>query len=313
MGSFAYFRKQIVPLEQAKVGIMTHALNYGTGVFEGIRGNWNAQHQRTYLFRMDDHYKRLLRSARILRISVEETVAQLCDITVDLVGRSGYREDVYVRPLAYKSAEEIGVRLHDLQDDLNIFVAPFGAYLDADKGIRCCTSSWRRVPDISIPGRAKVTGIYVNSALAKTEAWDRGLDEAILLTQEGNVSEGSGENIFIVSDNRLITPPPAEGILVGITRDTVIELARRELGVETVERQIPRSELYGADECFMTGTAAHVTPVVEVDSRPVGSGVTGPVTRKLMDIYGQIIRGNDDRFQDWCTPVAPAIDVEEGP
>lgn len=303
MGSYAYFRKRIVPLEEAKVGIMTHALNYGTGVFEGIRGNWNPDDGHTYLFRMGDHYRRLLQSARILRIQVEESVDELCQITSDLVGRSGYREDVYVRPIAYKSSEEIGVRLHDLQDDLNIFVAPFGAYLDADKGIRCCTSSWRRVPDTAIPGRAKVTGIYVNSALAKTEAWDHGLDEAILLTQEGNVCEGSGENLFIVSGDQLITPPPAEGILVGITRNTVMELGYKDLQISTIERQIARSELYAADECFLTGTAAHVTPVIEIDARPIGSGATGPITRQLMDIYGRIIRGRDTRYEDWCTGV----------
>lgn len=305
VGSYAYFRKRIVPLEEAKVGIMTHALNYGTGVFEGIRGNWNPDHHQLYLFRMRDHFERLLQSARIIRIQVEETVDELCQITLELVRRSAYQEDVYIRPLAYKSAEEIGVRLHDLQDDLNIFVAPFGAYLDADSGIRCCTSSWRRVPDTSIPGRAKVTGIYVNSALAKTEAWDHGLDEAIMLTQEGNVSEGSGENIFLVSGGQLVTPPPGEGILVGITRNTIMQLARKELGLETIERQIPRSELYSAEECFMTGTAAHVTPVIEIDARPIGSGSTGAITRHLMDLYGQIIRGNGGAYHDWCTAVPP--------
>lgn len=306
MGSYAYFRKRIVPIEEAKVSIVTHALNYGTGCFEGIRGNWNPEHEQLYLFRMRDHFERLQRSARILRIEIEESVDQLCDITTELTRLSGYQEDIYVRPLAYKSSEVIGVRMHDLEDDLNIFVVPFGAYLDADKGIRCCTSSWRRVPDTSIPGRAKVTGIYVNSALAKTEAWDNGYDEAIMLTQEGNVSEGSGENIFIVTGGQLVTPAPGEGILVGITRDTAIALARAELGIDTIERQIPRSELYSADECFMTGTAAHITPVTEIDSRAIGAAGTGPITRKLMDLYYDIIRGNSTTYGAWCTPVQPA-------
>ncbi|MBI4213525.1 MAG: branched-chain amino acid transaminase [Chloroflexi bacterium] len=309
MGAYAYFHKQIVPLEEAKIGIMTHAFNYGTGVFEGIRGNWNSARRQTYLFRVRDHFERLKKSAHSLRIEVKETVDELCSITVDIVQRSGYQEDVYIRPIAYKSAEEIGVRLHNLQDDITIFVHPFGSYLDADKGIRCCTSSWRRVPDSSIPGRAKVTGIYVNSALAKSEAFDRGCDEAILLTQEGNVSEGSGENIFLVSGGKLITPPPAEGILVGITRNTVIELAAREFGIETVERAIPRSELFGGDEVFMTGTAAHVTPVVEIDSRAIGDGETGPITLQIMDLYGRIIRGNQEAYQDWVTAIAPATVV----
>ncbi len=305
MGAYAYFRKRIVPIEEANVSIMTHALNYGTGCFEGIRGNWNDEHEQIYLFRMRDHFERLRRSARILRIKIPETVDELCEITVELVRRSGYLEDVYVRPLAYKAAEVIGPRLHDVDDDVNIFVIPFGDYLDADKGIRCCTSSWRRVPDTSIPGRAKVTGIYVNNALAKTEASDNGYDEAIMLTQEGNVSEGSGENIFAVSGGQLVTPAPAEGILVGITRNTVMEVARRELGIDAVERQIPRSELYGAEEVFLTGTAAHLTPVVEIDRRVIGSGGTGPITRKLMDLYYEIIRGKSATYGAWCTAVAP--------
>jgi len=306
VGSYAYFRKRIVPLEEAKVSIMTHALNYGTGCFEGIRGNWNEAHEQIYLFRVREHYERLKRSARILRIEITESVDELCEITTDVVRRSGFTEDIYVRPIAYKSGEVIGVRLHDVEDDLNIFVAPFGAYLNADAGIRCCTSSWRRVPDTSIPGRAKVTGIYINSALAKTEAWDHGLDEAIMLTQEGNVSEGSGENIFVVSNGQLVTPSPGEGILVGITRDTVMQLAREHLGLETVERQVPRSELYSASECFMTGTAAHLTPVIEIDHRAIGEGGTGPITEKLMHLYYDIIRGNNDQYRSWCTPVVPA-------
>jgi branched-chain amino acid aminotransferase len=255
---------------------------------------------------MRDHFERLMRSARILRIEVTESVDELCEITAELIRRSGFQEDVYVRPIAYKSESVIGVRLHDCADDLNIFVAPFGAYL-ADGGVRCCTSSWRRVPDTSIPGRAKVTGIYVNSALAHTEAHDRGYDEAIMLTQEGNVSEGPGENIFVVSGGQLVTPAPAEGILIGITRNTVIELARKELGMETVERQIPRSELYTADECFMTGTAAHLTPVVEVDNRLIGNGAPGPLTQKLGALYKDIIRGNNPLYREWCTPVTPAV------
>jgi branched-chain amino acid aminotransferase len=308
VGSYAYFRKRIVPLEEANVNIMTHALNYGTGCFEGIRGNWNPQHEQLYLFRVREHFERLMRSARILRIEISETVDELCEITTEIVRRSGFQEDVYVRPIAYKSGSVIGVRLHgaDLDDDVSIFVAPFGLYL-ADGGVRCCTSSWRRVPDTSIPGRAKVTGIYVNSALAHTEAHDRGYDEAIMLTHEGNVSEGPGENIFILSGGELVTPAPAEGILIGITRNTVIELARRELGIQTIERQIPRSELYTADECFMTGTAAHLTPVVEVDNRVIGSGEPGPLTQKLGALYKEIIRGNNPLYRDWCTPVTPAV------
>jgi branched-chain amino acid aminotransferase len=285
---------------------MTHALNYGTGCFEGIRGNWNPDDEQIHLFRVRDHYERLLRSARILRIQVHESVDELCDITVEVVRRSGFQEDVYVRPLAYKSAEFIGVQLHDLEDDLSIYVAPFGLYLE-DRGIRCRTSSWRRIPDTAIPGRAKLTGAYVNSALAHTEAKDDGYDEAIMLTQEGNVGEGPGENIFIVSDGQLVTPGSTEGILVGITRNTVMELARRELGIDTIERQIPRSELYLADECFLTGTAAHLTPVVEIDHRSIADGKVGPITQRLRGLYFDIIRGRHAGYRHWCTPVASVV------
>src|ERR1700730_10161190 len=214
---YAYFRKQIVPLAEANVNVMTHAFNYGTACFEGIRGNWNEAKGQLFLFRVRDHYERLRRSCTILQIDLPYTVDELIDLTVKVVGRCDFHEDVYVRPLAYKSGEIVGVRLHDIPDDFLIFVTEFGAYLDFTRGIHCCTSSWRRVDDLGIPARAKVTGIYVNSALAKSEALLSGFDEAIMLTHDGHVSEGSGENIFIVDRGRLITPPSSDNILVGIT------------------------------------------------------------------------------------------------
>jgi branched-chain amino acid aminotransferase len=227
----------------------------------------------------------------------------MMDIVTRLVGMSGYQEDLYIRPLAYKSSEVVGVRLHDLEDDLLIFVTPFGAYLDTEKGIRCQTSSWRRVDDTSIPARAKVTGIYVNSALVKTEAQENGFDEGIMLNQDGHVSEGSGENILILRHGRLITPARHDNILEGITLATVTEIARKELGIEVIERTIDRSELYIADEVLMTGTAAHVSAVIEVDRRPVGDGNPGPVTRQLQQIYFQAITGRLPKYASWCTPV----------
>ena len=299
---YAYFRKQFVPLEDAKIGIMTHAFNYGTGVFEGIRGNWNAEEGQMYLFRVRDHFERFVRSCHILKIGLPYTVDEYCAMTTKLVEMCGFQEDIYVRPLGYKSSEAVGVRLHNLEDDFLLFVTPFGPYLDVEAGIRCCTSSWRRIDDNMIPARAKVTGLYVNSALAKTEAMENGYDEAIMLNQDGHVSEGSGENIFIVWKNTLITPPASDNILVGITRESVITLAREELGVETVERSIDRSELYIADECFMTGTAAHVSPVLEVDHRSVGNGKIGPVTAKLQKLYFDLIRGKLAKRREWCTP-----------
>ena len=302
MTSYAFFNGKIVPLAEAKIGVMTHAFNYGTACFEGIRGNWNNDEEQIYLFRPRDHYQRLLNNCRILKLSIPHTVDELCQLTVELVENNGFREDLYVRPLAYKSSEVVGVRLHDLDDDFLIFVTPFGPYLDITKGITCCVSSWRRIDDNMIPPRAKITGLYVNSALAKTEAVDNGFDEAIMLTHEGHVSEGSGENVFLVMDGRLVTPQSSDNILIGITRDTVIKLAKWELGIETIERQIDRSELYIADECFLTGTAAHVTPVLEIDHRKIGNGQVGSITKKLQDLYFNIVQGRNKKYLDWCTP-----------
>ncbi len=299
---YAYFKKEIVPLSEAKIGIMTHAFNYGTGVFEGIRGNWNDDEDQIYVFRIKEHFDRLRKSCKIMQIDFQYETEELISLVTKLVEMSGYHEDVYLRPLAYKSGEVLGVRLHDLEDDFLIFIAPFGPYLDIEKGARCQTSSWRRVADTGIPARAKITGIYANSALAKTEAQLNGFDEAIMLDERGHISEGSGENIFVVIDGRIITPPPSSDILVGITRDTVMTLARDELGLEVVERDIDRTEVYTADECFMTGTAAHVTPVVELDRRAIGNGKMGAVTADLVKLYFEIITGKNAKYADWCTP-----------
>jgi len=301
MPPYAFFKKQFMPLGEAKIGILTHALHYGTACFEGIRGNWNEEQKQLFLFRVKDHYERLLKSCRILKINLPYSVDELCKFTTDLVEKSGYREDVYIRPLAYKSSEVVGVRLHDLEDDFLIIVVTLAAYLNADAGVRCCTSSWRRVDDTMIPARGKITGIYVNSALAKTEANERGFDEAILLNHDGHVSEGSGENIFFVLDSKLVTPPSSDNILLGVTRDTVIQLARNELGIETVEASVDRTELYIADEVFFTGTAAHISPVLEIDHRPVGNGKIGKVTKELQRLYFDVIKGKNPKYLHWCT------------
>jgi len=302
---YAYFQGNIVPLSEAKIGVMTHAFNYGTAVFEGIRGNWNADDQTTYLFRMREHFERLGQSSKILTLQMHDTVDRLCEIAVELVERSGFTEDVYLRPMVYLSSEQLGVRLHNLESDTLIFLTPFPAYLP--ETARCHTSTWRRVQDTGIPPRAKVTGIYVNSALAKSEANANGFDEAIMLNENGHVSEGSGENIFMVRDGKLITPTPADNVLEGITAKSVIELAKAELGVELVQREIDRTELYIADEVFMTGTAAHLTPIVEVDRRAVGTGRPGPITSKLSDIFYDCIRGKSEKYRDWCTPARARV------
>ncbi len=302
MPSFAYFDKQFVPLAKAKLGVMTNALHYGTAIFEGIRGNWNSDQKQIYLFRLKEHFERLHNGCRVLKIDPPHSVDELCQITVKLVAMCRFEEDVYVRPLAYKSSESLGVRLHDLESDFLAFVIPWGPYLDMDKA-KCGISSWRR-PDYNvIPPSAKLTGLYINNALAKTEAIEKGFDEAIMLTPDGHISEGTGENLFLVTDGKLVTPASDNHILLGITRDTVIKLAKDELGIETVERPIELGELFTAEECFLTGTAAHITPVGEIDHRPIASGGVGAITGKLQELYFEVIRGNNPKYLDWCTPV----------
>ena len=305
--SYAFLNGEFLPLSEAKVGVMTHALHYGTSVFEGIRGNWNSEQEKLYIFRLKEHYQRFLQGCKVMRIKVPHTAEELSEITLELVKLSGYRQDIYIRPLAFKGEERVAVlKLQDLTDALVIFPIPLGAYLDLNAAIRCCTSSWRRMEDTMIPPRNKIGGLYVNSILAKTEATLAGFDEAILLTNEGYVSEGAGENIFMVMNDKLITPSVSDNILSGITREAVIQLAKNELGLETVERSMRRSELYNADECFLTGTAAHLTPVGSIDNILVGDGEMGQITKKLQDLYFDVIRGRVPKYLHWCT-VAPVI------
>jgi len=299
MPLYAYFHKQFVPLSEAKVGVMTHAFHYGTAIFEGIRGNWSSEQQQLYLFCLKEHYERMHDGCKTLKINLPYTVDELCQITIELVARCGFQENIYIRPVAYKSSESLGVRLHGLDDDFLVFAFPWGRYLDVDKA-RCIVSSWRRPKETP---QAKITGLYVNSALAKTEAVENGFDEAIMLTPDGYVSEGSGENIFLVVDGKLVTPPSYNNILVGITRSVAMELAKNELGIETIERPIDRGELYTAEECFFTGTAANITPVGEIDRRKIGNGEIGEITKKLQQLYSDVIQGNNPKYLDWCTPV----------
>jgi branched-chain amino acid aminotransferase len=294
---------EYVRYADAKVGLLTHGLNYGTGCFEGIRGYWNPQEKQLYFFRLLEHYERLAQSAKLLLIELPDTVEALCRHTVELARRNDLRQDAYVRPLAFKAAEEIGVRLHNVRSQFAIITIPHKSYFDGTVGLKTCISSWRRVDDNAAPARAKLTGIYVNSALAKTEAVTGGFDEAIMLSTDGHVAEGSAENIFIVRDGAVITPPVTDAILEGITRKALITLCRSELGLQLVERSIDRSELYAAEEIFLTGTAVGVGPVIEVDRRRVGNGKIGPIGSALMDVYERIARGSEPRYAHWLTPV----------
>ena len=297
--SWVFHDGEVKRYADARIGLMTHALHYGTGCFEGIRAYWNEEQQQLFGFRVPEHFERLRNSAKILHMELPLGTEELCGITGELLRRNGYREDVYVRPICYKSSEEIGVRLHNLRDGFAIYTAPFGAYVDIDAGIRCMVSSWRRVDDNAGPARAKCTGIYVNSALAKTEAMQNGFDEAIVLTQDGHVSEGSAENIFLVRKGVFITPPPSENILEGITRETLIHLVTEEMGLEVVERAVDRSELYVADEVFLCGTGAQVSPVIEIDRRRIGDGEPGPLTVRLQQTYFDICKGRNPKYRDW--------------
>ena len=302
MPSYAFFKNKYVPLAEAKINVMTQALHYGTAIFEGIRGNWNSPKQQIYLFRLKEHYQRLLNGCQVLRIRLPHTVDELCQITIELAQKCGFEEDIYVRPLAYKSSEALGVRLHDISDDYVVFIIPWGRYIDVDKA-RCCVSSWQRPTDNAAPPQVKIMGNYASNALAKSDAVESGFDEAIMLSPDGYVSEGSGENIFLVIDGKLVTPATYNNILPGITRDSVIKLAKNELGIETMERPINRGELYIAQEVFLTGTAAHVTPVAEIDHRKIGNGEIGEITKKLQKIYADVIRGENPKYLDWCMPV----------
>lgn len=300
---WAFFRGEFVPLREANINVMTHGFNYGTAVFEGIRAYWNADEEQLFGLELVRHFERIHRSAHLLLMEVRQSPEELAEITVDLLRRDGLREDVYIRPIVYKSSETIGVRLHNLDADITIFGVPFGQYIDTEGGIRAQVSSWRRTDDNAIPARAKITGAYVNGAFAKTEAQLNGYDESIVLTADGHVSEGSAENLFIVKDGVLITPPITDNILEGITRGRFLEIARKDLGRETVERSVDRTELYTADEVFLCGTGAQISPVIEIDRRRVGTGRPGPITVELARIYFDAVRGKVPAYREWLTPV----------
>jgi branched-chain amino acid aminotransferase len=300
---WAFFRGDYVPLRDANINVMTHGFNYGTAVFEGIRAYWNADEEQLFALELIPHYQRIRASAALLMMEIKQAPEELAEITLELLRRDALREDVYLRPIIYKSSETIGVRLHNLDADITIFGVPFGQYIDTEGGIRAQVSSWRRTDDNAIPARGKITGAYVNGALAKSEAQLNGFDEAIVLTSDGHVSEGSAENLFIVKDDVLITPPVTDNILEGITRGRLMEIARGDLGIEVLERSIDRTELYGADEVFLCGTGAQISPVIEIDRRSIGGGRPGKVTRELSRTYFDAVRGRLPAYRGWLTPV----------
>jgi branched-chain amino acid aminotransferase len=299
--TIVWFNDRFVPLGEANVNILTHALNYGTGVFEGIRGYFEESKQELFLVRPVEHYERWKRNASILRIAIPPSARELAEITAGLCRVNHFHSHVYVRPLAYKSSARIGVA-PDANDAFALVVVPFGDYFDSKKGLKAGVVSWRRIEDTAIPGRAKICGAYVNSVLATDEARRNGFDEAIFLTESGHVSEGATCNVFMVRDGKLVTPPATDNILEGITRGCIMELARSEMNLDVVQRSINRSELYVCDELFFTGTAVELAPIVEVDHRPVGKGEIGPVAERLRSLYVDATRGRLPAYQHWLWP-----------
>ncbi len=307
MTQYAYFEGKIRPLSEAKISIMTHGFNYGTGSFAGLRGYWNEAHEQLYVMRIHDHFVRFLNSAKILYAQFDYTPQRLTDITLELLAREGWRQNVYIRPLAYKADEIIGVRLHDLRDEVAIFSVPMNSYLPQEEGLKVGTSSWRRVDDTAIPPRGKLTGAYINSALIKTEAHLNGFDDAIVLNQDGHVAEASVANLVMIRNGTLIVPPVYANSLEGITLNSVLHLAKEELGLPVEHRNIDRSELYYADEAFFCGTGVQIAAMISLDHRAIGSGQMGPITKQIRELYFRVVRGDEPKYMHWLTPVPQSV------
>jgi len=300
--NICYFNNQFVPIEEANVNIQTHALQYGTACFGGVRGYWNDEKKNIYIFRLDEHHRRLKNSAKTLQMKFEITLEEFTSIIREMLTRGEWKQNVYLRPFIYKSDLELSPRLHNVNDSFSVYALPLDDYLDTKNGIKACISSWVRIHDTQIPTRSKANGGYVNSALAKSEALQNGYEEAIFLDINGNVSEASAANIFLVKNGVLYTPDLSSSILEGITRRSLIELAGAN-GIEVVERQIARTELYTADELFLAGTGVQIAWLSSVDNRTIGNGEIGPVTKLLQRQFFDIIRGKDDQYLRWLTPV----------
>lgn len=305
--NYAYFEGKIVPFEEAKISVMTHALNYGTAAFGGIRGYWNADKEQLFIFRPLDHYARLLNAGKLMTMELDYTPESLTEITLELLRKEGWREDVYMRPLIYMADTMIGVKVHGIRADFTIFSLPFGGYVSNEENIHVSFSSWRRIDDNIIPARGKITGAYVNSALIKTDVVRAGFDEALVLNQDGHISEGSGMNFFMVRDGVVVTPPVTDNILEGITRRSVIEIVREEMGLPVEERPVDRTEVYLAEEAFFTGTALQVGAITKVDHRPIGKGVMGPVVAELRKHFFAVVRGESEKYSHWTQPVYETV------
>jgi len=297
---------EFVRSSDAKVSVLSHALHYGTGVFEGIRAY--AHSENVYIFRLKEHMERLKNSAKICYVDLKNSVDDLCSATVELIAKNEMRCQTYIRPIVFKGFGGIDLNPLKVPTHVAICLFKFESYFEKS-GLDTCVSSWRRISDVSTPPMAKACGHYLNSAIAKAEAFLNGYDEAILLDSNGFVSEGTGENIFIVKDGELVTPPPTASILNGITRDTVIRLAS-EMRVQVVERNIARAELYTCDEAFFTGTAVEIMPILTIDKRQIGDGKMGTLTGRIKAFFSTVTSGNIEKYSSWLTPVYATLDKE---
>ena len=302
MTEHVFMNGEYIEADKAVLPVRTHAFLYGTSVFEGIRAYYNKEEDQLYAFRVKEHYERFLHSAKVMWMKSPYTIEEYENITKDLLKLNGYKTDVYIRPTLYKSSQKVGPTLTDNEDSFLIFTTPFGDYFEGDRGLKLCVSSWRRTSDNAIPPRAKVSGAYANSALIKTDAHEAGFDDAVVLSESGQVTEGSAMNIFLVINRTLVTSSTTDDILVGVTRNTVIELAH-ELGIPVKERSIDRTELYAAEEAFCCGTGAQIVPVESIDHRIVGDGKIGNITKQIQELYFNVVKGKVDKFKKWCLPV----------
>lgn len=297
---FVWFDGKVVPWDKAKIHVLTHAFNYGTAAFEGIRAYPSGEEM--FIFRLKDHVKRLFNSSKIFGFEPKYTKEEVSEACKEVIRANDFHVKVYIRPLVFVAGVGIGIGFLGQPIGVAIAAVPFGTYFGKGEGVHAMVSSWRRLSDQSMPPSAKITGHYANSVLAKMNALQNGYDEAIMLDINGKVSEGTGENIFIVKDGELITPPVSSDILEGITRKTIIEIAREE-GIEVIEREISRSELYTCDEAFFAGTAAEITPILSIDKKVIGDGKSGPVTLNMKDAYTKAVVGQLKGHEDWATPV----------
>lgn len=302
MQEFVFYDGKFIEKEKASLPIMTHAFLYGTGVFEGIRAYYNKEENQLYAFRVKEHFERLMRSAHVMYMENPFTIDEYCANLKELLKKNNYRQDVYIRPNLFKAAEKIGPGLLNNKDSYLLFTLPMGDYIDTAKGLNVCVSNWRRNSDNAIPPRAKVSGAYANTALIKSDAQLSGFDDAIVLDENGRVTEGSAMNLFLVQNGKLVTSRTTDNILIGVTRNTIMQIAK-DADIEVEEREVSRTELYTSDEAFYCGTGAQISPIITIDHRKLGTGKVGPIASKLQNLYFDVVKGKVDKYKEWCMPI----------